>query len=417
LRSRNFDPLTLVLETALDKLPASTERARMIFVAGLLQFKYRCAIKKSIRRLPKDRPAYPTCHAQVEKLFRKAPSKRPWESKKRLRSNDGENEKTEGQPSLKIRKTETMSATEAMPALKALPAPKALPATEATGLKDKSPTKLLEEDLHPWRVGAWTEIPESGMLWRVWDRRSACRIDDSRVGFLAGSPDYCLGRSEERALSLTNHANWGCRSPSPYISTTSSFSEIVDLRVPQLTKRQEKYKGQPTNIKVTLINASARIAAKMPVLRMTEELDHYKVRTPYGNHRNYMNSFFENEYLCPFVIQPDEIVGTFTWSSVEEWAEKNGGSLKNWARVVGRKAFEEHENARLLGTKSKSQLPCHCCGHGDGCACCGHELPATEPVSEVPLDDSPDHSTSSHEATSDSSEGVRSINSESAPSS
>jgi hypothetical protein len=342
LRCKNFNPLMSELETSIENLPASKERAKMIFVAGVLRDKYRRAIKKSPPRRPEDRAAYPTCHAQIEELFRKALSERPWEPKKRLMSNSEENGVTEGQPSLKRQKLGEW------------------PTTGATKLKAMSSTKLLEEDLHPWRVGRWTEIPKSGMLWRVWDKRSACRIDDSRVGFLAGSSDYCLGLAEDRSVSLTNHANWGCRIPSPFISTTSSFAEIVDERVPQLKKRQEKYKGQLINIKVTLIDVRARIAAKMPVLKMTTELDHYRVRTSYGD---YMNSFFENEYLCPFVIHPAEIVGTFTWSSVEEWAKENNAPLERWAKVIGQKAFNEHENARLLGTISKSQLSCHCCGH------------------------------------------------------
>ncbi|PQE22633.1 hypothetical protein CJF31_00001589 [Rutstroemia sp. NJR-2017a BVV2] len=328
LRCKNFNPLMLELETSIGNLPASKERAKMIFVAGVLRDKYHRAVKKSPSRRPEDRAAYPTCHTQVEELFRKALSKRPWEPKKRLMSNNDENGMTEGQPSRKRRKTE------------------ALPATGATKLKTMSSTKLLEENLHPWRVGSWTEIPNSGMLWRVWDKRSACRIDDSRVGFLAGSPDYCLGLSEDRSVSLKNHANWGCRNPSPFISTTSSFAEIVDHRVPQLKKRQGKYKGQLINIKLTLINVRARIAAKMPVLKMTTELDHYKVQTPYGNFRNYLNSFFENEYLCPFVIPAAEIVGTFTWSSVEQWAKDNNAPLERWAKVIGKKAFNEHEKAR-----------------------------------------------------------------------
>ncbi|KAM3067521.1 hypothetical protein ACMFMG_000161 [Clarireedia jacksonii] len=391
LRSQNFNSLTLVLEQAIERLPASAERAKMLFVAGLLQHKYHCATKKKTRQWPRTRLPYPTNHVQIEELFRKALTNRPWESKKHLRWIDSEDGKAEGQPNLKRRKT------------------KALPNSEATEVKDMSSNELSEEDKHPWRVLSQMDIPDSGMLWRVWDKRSACKIDDGRVGFLSGSPDYCLGLAEDRAFSIGDHANWGCRRLSPYISTTSSFAEIVHHRVPQLEIRQKKNVGQPTNIKLTLINARARVAAKMPVLRMTKELDHYHVKTPYGNIRDYKNSFFEHEYLCPFVIPPSEIVQTFTWDSVQQWAKENNAPPEEWATVVGQKAFDEHENARLLGCSSTSTQSCHCCGHGDGCTCCGHVIHTTKPITEgVLFDNSLDASTSSGQPTIDVSGDVES---------
>ena len=72
-------------------------------------------------------------------------------------------------------------------------------------------------------------------------------------------------------------------------------------------------------VKVTVINAKARRADGMPLLNMREELDHYKARIPYEIYQKWRRDWYEKEYVFPFRIPPEQIVGTWLWSEIQQW--------------------------------------------------------------------------------------------------
>ncbi|TVY58550.1 hypothetical protein LCER1_G003291 [Lachnellula cervina] len=217
-----------------------------------------------------------------------------------------------------------------------------------------------EERAHPWAtVSHPDETP--GLLMRAWDQKSQCKIENFRVGFLSGGSDHFLNTKEKRRLALEQHADWGNRWKTPFISFSSSLREIALERVPHFQKRQAD-SGILDNTRLTIINARARIAAGLPVLRMKDELLHYDVNNKYGNPRFQKNSFYENEYIVPFSVRPKEIVRTYSWHDIETWMKTNRAEIEDWYIKVGVEDFKEHERARLGGTPAKCKDGCDCCG-------------------------------------------------------
>ncbi|RDL36396.1 uncharacterized protein BP5553_05748 [Venustampulla echinocandica] len=219
-----------------------------------------------------------------------------------------------------------------------------------------------EEDSHPWMPSSKVRVGvehEEGLLFRAWDHKSECQINDSKVGFLSGASRFMLGTKESRQRAIGNHANWGNREKTPFISMTSNIQEIANVRIKQLTNRQINA-GIRSNTRLTIVNAFARAAAGMPILRMKDELDYYRVETPYGNVKNYKTWFFEHEYLLPFRVPVTEIVGTWCWQDIE----KSVGDINTWYNTVALPAFKEHENARK---EARTTRPA-------GCTCCGESI-------------------------------------------
>ena len=220
-----------------------------------------------------------------------------------------------------------------------------------------------EENIHPWATPSDpTGIP--GLVMRAWDEISQCQIKDPRCGFLSGSSDAYLDDFDGRKLAITRHSEWVQRKKTAFISTTSSLEEIFNTRIPHFKRRQEK-KKIPDNTKLTLINTRARLAAGLPILRMEEELKYYKVTNTYGNPFDVQyrgNSFYEHEYLMPFSIGPEQIVGTWALRDIEAWIANHGGTYENWFDMVGIQAFQEHERVRLGGIATVCKSGCDCCG-------------------------------------------------------
>ncbi|KAG4441117.1 hypothetical protein IFR05_003407 [Cadophora sp. M221] len=191
---------------------------------------------------------------------------------------------------------------------------------------------------------------------------SECQINDNTVGFLSGASWFPLGSAEDRYEALKCHANWGNRVKTPFISTTTSIHEIELVRIPSFNKRQDA-KGIKRNSKLTIINAHARFAKGLPVLSMDAELNYYNVETPYGDRRNYKNSFYTFEYVLPFRVGIDEIVATWCWQDIERTARKSGKDINHWFRTVAVPLYEEHEAARKAGRPMRFKGGCACCGH------------------------------------------------------
>ncbi|KAH6703132.1 hypothetical protein BKA61DRAFT_703648 [Leptodontidium sp. MPI-SDFR-AT-0119] len=221
--------------------------------------------------------------------------------------------------------------------------------------KTKAVLSKEEEGEHPWmptpKLIADTK-DRNGLLLRAWDQMSECKINDNTVGFLSGASWFPLGSAEDRHEALKCHANWGNRVKTPLISTTTSIHEIELVRIPSFTKRQDE-KGIKRNSKLTIINAHARFAKELPVLSMDAELNYYNVETPYGDRRNYKNSYYTFEYILPFRVGIDEIVATWCWQDIERTARKSGRDINHWFRTVAVPLYEEHEAARKAGRPMK----------------------------------------------------------------
>ncbi|KAF7902484.1 hypothetical protein EAF00_002387 [Botryotinia globosa] len=375
IRAKTFYSLAETLENEIKRLGQSPKTKTFLYMILQLQHKYHDAQRSQTRTNSKNGKDYPVGFEEVEKLLRTAPppERRPWISGESHSDRDSGDEKYESKPR---RKRQKLSASSA-------------PVNRKT-----APMSVSEEDTHSWSVTSQTRIPSSGQLWRVWDSQSVSKIEDPRVGFLSGAAQCFLGSKENRALTITYHANFGCRRLTPYISTTESSHEIATIRIPALIKRQlKKHPDLPVTVKITLINARARVAAKMPIIKMLDEIAHYQVKAPYDNVRGKKNSFFDREYLLLFRVPPQEIVRTFalqeikywmkenhgvedwpvraTKLDIEIWIDKNSRYIEAWADTVGQSAYDQHEEART-GQSTDFETNYTCCGHGDGCSCCGH---------------------------------------------
>jgi hypothetical protein len=255
--------------------------------------------------------------------------------------------------------------------------------------QSKNGTNISEEDRHPWGSSAST-IPSSlsplaisstnsvpGIFLRAWDDKSQCKIRDVGEGFLSGSRYEPLDTKELRKVALERHANWSNRKKTPFISATTDIYEIVYHRVPHFEERQMK-NDQVSVTKVTLINGFACLAAGMPIIKMTTELENYNARIPYAGVtspdesgvdklkkiRIEKQTFFANEYLFLFRIPPTQIVQTWLWKDIVQWMKTNDTTtIQSWFEKVAIPAFKEHEHTRKTGSPASL--------HGPQCMCCG----------------------------------------------
>jgi len=204
-------------------------------------------------------------------------------------------------------------------------------ANKPKGLRKKHPrthkeimgrTQGAEEDKHPW--GVTTDVPSE--LWRCWDECSRAQNRNSKVGFLSGGPDWRWGLTTRRGRrrALRRRGNWSKnRMATPFISTTSQWEEIYVDRVEHMQNRQIN-KGIEPNTKITLFNPQARLAARMPMLRMRTEQIYYRVKTQYAaDSKRGGAEWYKHEYLLLYSAGPDEIVHTWTWGEIQATMKAN----------------------------------------------------------------------------------------------
>ncbi|KAF4621911.1 hypothetical protein G7Y89_g14434 [Cudoniella acicularis] len=385
LDNDDFYDITRYLRLFLSHIP---KKHRFDFLDAIFTLDEKHAKEQgTAKKKQKYKPPHPTKAEEIEELFRKAPLPEESLSQRRNTRAAGARFYTRERelfpemrdeiqfkasavvhepllrPETRVVKVKPNSKKRSRAAMESKEEP-------STSMVVQAPSKAVaeekcEEDIHPWmpapgrRVG--TEHTE-GALFRAWDQYSVCKIHDSSVGLQSGARRICLGTRSSRQRGLSNHAAWHNLNPTPFISATSSLDEIARIRVPHFNGRQAN-NSIKVNTRLTIINAFAQLAAGKPVLRMQEELDHYKVITPYGNQRNHKNSFYKYEYLLPFTVEATVIVGTWCWQDIERWMMSNGGNVHAWFRAIGRPSFEEHEAARKEGRKPAGGVGCACCGH------------------------------------------------------
>jgi len=100
------------------------------------------------------------------------------------------------------------------------------------------------------------------------------------------------------------------------VSTTSDPDNV-------LWRARYHSKQSRGQVFVTVINIRARRRPDLPVFHAVDEMKHYGVPDPYE--RNY--AFYENEYLCPWTISQEVIVGT--WAGDGTHDKRSGSRLWN----------------------------------------------------------------------------------------
>lgn len=211
----------------------------------------------------------------------------------------------------------------------------------------------------PWAVSASSasELPHGGLLMRVTDESSMAKIYPD-LGVLSQGTKSNFSTEKGRQADLVKHLNWKCREPTVFISTTGCVKDFREQRISHMLNRDGR---RPTvcTIKLIFINGYARLAAGWFILRVKKVIEEFKVGTPASRGA----PWFENEYLCPFMIGPDQIVGTYCWTVVEQYMKENKCDYYAWHRAVVLPAFKEHEAARKEGRPVRGKAGCVCCGH------------------------------------------------------
>lgn len=211
-----------------------------------------------------------------------------------------------------------------------------------------------EEAQHPWMDKELLNPPVGGILYRAWDPVSRCKMIRGDVGFLSMGCDSRFSTAEGRKDNLKCHANWGNRRKTPFISTTPSINLLAKQYIPTFKRRQTYETDSINMIRVTAINFNARRAGGWPVLHMLDELRHYNVEIP----ARCTHSTYENEYILPFRIRPEEIVGDWHQADVERWLRTRDPKKLNyelWEREVVKPLYDEHERSRKAGEDEKTR--------------------------------------------------------------
>lgn len=220
------------------------------------------------------------------------------------------------------------------------------------------------ERLRPWFPSPDMALPNDGLLMRVTDEASKGKVENDQGGLSWGA-DSKFHTFEGRQYELTQHVNFRSNWKGPLISTSGCpleffgqkpepwFPKVIDHYI-----ARDRNKASRCTIKLHFINAPARLAAQWPILNFKAELDHYKVKPSHGDF-----SYFQNEYILPFRIPVEQLVGTWLLSDVEEYMDEHGCDRMKWYEDVVLPAYKEHEAARLEGRAANLRDACVCCGH------------------------------------------------------
>lgn len=221
--------------------------------------------------------------------------------------------------------------------------------------------EVREDDQHRWRILPGDRLVVTislndphrnsimpGLFLRCFDNISISQCTDPRGGFNAGSPDKALVTRLSRRTELRNHTYWPNRTKTPFVSVTTHPSFIYELidRFKERTAKTglvgENFPGQ-----VVIINGFAQTASGFPLLRIVDEMDHYKVNSLYGPQSSYGDkSFYENEWIAPYSVVNAAIVRAYYWRDIERWLIKNKSNIWSWYLQVAVPDFQAHEKER-----------------------------------------------------------------------
>ena len=114
-------------------------------------------------------------------------------------------------------------------------------------------------------------------------------------------------RESRREFSGT-HINHKKRQPTPYISFTTSPAAIQELADWRANRR-----GPQT---LTVVDPNTRIADRLPIIDVRAEMDHYRVKDPYGK----SNIYYIDHYLCLWELTGGEDT-TFSANYLEDYED------------------------------------------------------------------------------------------------
>lgn len=205
--------------------------------------------------------------------------------------------------------------------------------------KEPEEQEAPEEQKHPWKPN-----PQSASFYcpllRTWDEISGSQPqpdEDNRM--LARAADMKLPDSETRKTTLgkhLNHREWS--SPSPYISFTSSATDVEEL-----ARWRTRTRGEQT---ITAINPNIRARNGLPVLNTKAEMSHYEIEDPY----NGRTGDYSDHYVCLWQVTKAEIIGHWKWSELE--------NNPAWYEDIVLPAYDQNEYRRqaLITVESSERL-------------------------------------------------------------
>ena len=147
---------------------------------------------------------------------------------------------------------------------------------------------------------------------------------DGKYRMLARDARMRLDTEEARFDTLTKHANHGTWEDTPYISFTNSPGALQDLAESRMRNRGDQ--------SIVVVDPRIRIEIGLPVLHYKEEMEHYRIQSPYT--RNY----WDGHYLCLWEVTPEEVVGVWKWNELR--------NKQNWFAEIILPAVEAQRKKR-----------------------------------------------------------------------
>ena len=136
---------------------------------------------------------------------------------------------------------------------------------------------------------------------------------------MSRAPTRPLDTYTSRRDSLAKHLDYKDWAPGPYISFTTSPTAIN-----KLAPKRVRGRGSPT---LTVVDPHRRMENRLPVLKVTAEMDYYDIQDPYGK-----SDFYINHYVCLWQVTAAEVVGNWDWTYLSKH--------ENWYHDIILPAFE-----------------------------------------------------------------------------
>ena len=135
-----------------------------------------------------------------------------------------------------------------------------------------------------------------------------------------------LNTYDKRRMALYDHSFWNARSPTPFISLSSTSEAIW-----RIYKKMMKKGDSMDDLFLSIIDADALCQADTPLIAAKEEMKAHGVKDPYGKEYKY----YEDEVLALYAIPPKCIVKTLPWWAVRTVVKHGEDILRSWDKLEG----------------------------------------------------------------------------------
>lgn len=199
-------------------------------------------------------------------------------------------------------------------------------------------TSTSAEEKRPWArrwAPALRQLLPGSVLDELWDCVLMRTYDgisgslpDHNCRMLARDAEMRLDKEEKRKETLSNHSNHSIWKPTPYISFTKSPQDLEILANWRATRERGDQQ-------IVVVDPQVRFELHLPILRYSEELEHYSINPAY--HANY----WHNHYLCLWEVTPQEVVGVWQWNHLK--------NKLNWYDEVVMPAVQRYRENRRSG--------------------------------------------------------------------